>query len=214
MIFNLNARREIINTHFFSFALLQFDNSLSFVYLIWTVHHHHHHHHHHLNVHVLPRSIKSMDGCFPTALGRQSTILKAAVYPWESWSAFLVVGCPSSHQPTRIREETLESGGPLQRKLNFRLRTQLSSRKVILRSWWLWSIYSCTEQLYDALGLEPGVTEPQSFKTFWNVLQVISGRKYKFSTAYTCTITIVVIGSAKFQQNSFFYNKFNWLTDQ
>ena len=38
---------------------------------------------------------------------------KAAVYPWESWSKFLVAGCPSSHQPTRIREETLESGGPL-----------------------------------------------------------------------------------------------------
>ena len=35
----------------------------------------------------------------------------------------MVAGCPSSHQPTRIREETLESGGPLQRKLNFRLRT-------------------------------------------------------------------------------------------
>ena len=72
-----------------------------------------------------------MDGCFPTALGRQSTFSnkvpfshhKAAVYPWESWSKFLVAGCPSSHQPTRIREETLESGGPLQRKLNFRLRT-------------------------------------------------------------------------------------------
>ena len=48
---------------------------------------------------------------------------KAAVYPWESWSKFLVAGCPSSHQPTRIREEMLESGGPLQRKLNFRLRT-------------------------------------------------------------------------------------------
>ena len=24
-----------------------------------------------------------------------------------------MAGCPSSHQPTRIREETLESGGPL-----------------------------------------------------------------------------------------------------
>jgi hypothetical protein len=57
-----------------------------------------------------------MDGCFPTALGRQSTILMAAVYPWESWSEFLVAGCPSSHQPTRIREETLDSGGPFQRK--------------------------------------------------------------------------------------------------
>ena len=88
-----------------------------------------------------------MDGCFPTALSRQSTFSnifgtshlvivtlpfreipfshhKAAVYPWESWSKFLVAGCPSSHQPTRIREETLESGGPLQRKLNFRLRTE------------------------------------------------------------------------------------------
>ena len=34
-----------------------------------------------------------------------------------------MAGCPSSHQPTRIREETLESGGPLERKLNFRLHT-------------------------------------------------------------------------------------------
>ena len=34
-----------------------------------------------------------------------------------------MAGCPSSHQPTRIREETLESGEPLQRKLNFRLCT-------------------------------------------------------------------------------------------
>ena len=41
---------------------------------------------------------------------RLVTILKAAVYPWECWSEFLVAGCPSSHQPTRIREETLESG--------------------------------------------------------------------------------------------------------
>ena len=30
-------------------------------------------HHHQLNVHFLPRLIKGMDGCFPTALGRQST---------------------------------------------------------------------------------------------------------------------------------------------
>ena len=26
------------------------------------------------------------------------------------WSEFLVAGCPSSHQPAQIREETLESG--------------------------------------------------------------------------------------------------------
>ena len=32
-----------------------------------------HDHHHQLNVHFLPRSIKGMDGCFPIALGRQST---------------------------------------------------------------------------------------------------------------------------------------------
>ena len=70
---------------------------------------HRHHYHHQLNVHFLPRSIKGIDSCFPTALGRQSTfsnilgplvyishsseasisrksrlvtILKAAVYPW------------------------------------------------------------------------------------------------------------------------------------
>ena len=36
-------------------------------------HHHHHHHHHQLNVQFLPRLIKGMDGCFPIALGRQST---------------------------------------------------------------------------------------------------------------------------------------------
>ena len=33
----------------------------------------HHHHHHQFIVHFLPRLIKGMDGCFPTALGRQST---------------------------------------------------------------------------------------------------------------------------------------------
>ena len=30
-----------------------------------------------------------------------------------------MAGCPSSHQPTRIREETLESGGPLQPEVEF-----------------------------------------------------------------------------------------------
>ena len=44
---------------------------------------------------------------------------KAAVYPWGSWSKFLVAGCPSSHQPTRIMEEMLESGGPLQQEVEF-----------------------------------------------------------------------------------------------
>ena len=78
-----------------------------------------HHHHHQLNIHFLPRkSIKGIDGCFPATFwdflfshsdssnsrkSRLVTILKAAVYPWESWSEFLVAGCPSSHQPTRIR---------------------------------------------------------------------------------------------------------------
>ena len=42
-----------------------------------------------------------------------------------------MAGCPSSHQPTRIREETLESGGPLQRKLNFCLHVdQLNSAEA------------------------------------------------------------------------------------
>ena len=61
-----------------------------------------------------------------TSIWRKShlvAVFKAAVYPWECWSEFLVAGCPSSHQPTWIREETLESGGPLPRALNFRLRT-------------------------------------------------------------------------------------------
>ena len=33
----------------------------------------HHHHHHQLNIHILPSLIKSMNGCFPTVIGRQST---------------------------------------------------------------------------------------------------------------------------------------------
>ena len=49
----------------------------------------------------------------------------------QSRSKFLVAGCPSSHQPTRIREETLESGGPLQRKLNFRLCTVAINNHII-----------------------------------------------------------------------------------
>ena len=40
---------------------------------LYGCHHHHHHHHHRFNIHSLPRLIKSMDGCFPTAIGRQST---------------------------------------------------------------------------------------------------------------------------------------------
>ena len=34
---------------------------------------HYHHHHHQFNIHFLLRWIKGMDGCFPKALGRQST---------------------------------------------------------------------------------------------------------------------------------------------
>ena len=50
-----------------------------------------------------------------------------------------MAGCPSSHQLTRIREEMLESGGPLQWKLklllyrvllSFGLRIIISSRYV------------------------------------------------------------------------------------
>ena len=33
-----------------------------------------HHLHHQLNVHLLPRLIKGMNGCFPTAKGRQPTL--------------------------------------------------------------------------------------------------------------------------------------------
>ena len=43
-----------------------------------------------------------------------------------------MAGCLSSHQPTRIREETLESGGPLQRELNFRLRTRRGGNKQFI----------------------------------------------------------------------------------
>ena len=38
------------------------------------------HHHHRLNVHFLPRLIKGLDSCFPTALGRQSTFSKIMIW--------------------------------------------------------------------------------------------------------------------------------------
>ena len=91
-----------------------------------------------VNIHFLPRSIKGISGCFPTALGRQSTVsnilgplvyswwrfhfekipfylgtIKAAVYPRESCEShkecFGGVMTLYLHQPARIREETLES---------------------------------------------------------------------------------------------------------
>ena len=43
-----------------------------------------------------------------------------------------MAGCPSSHQPIRIREEMLESGGPLQRKLNFRVCTLYKKTAITL----------------------------------------------------------------------------------
>ena len=36
-------------------------------------------HHHHHNVNILPRLIEGIDGCFPTALGKQSTNIKEKV---------------------------------------------------------------------------------------------------------------------------------------
>ena len=92
----------------------------------------HWHHHHQLNVDFIPRLIKGMDSCFPTALGRQSTFsnildlsfshgdasisrkscldtLRQLSIPGKVgasfwwWDALL-------HQPVGIREETLESG--------------------------------------------------------------------------------------------------------
>ena len=87
---------------------------------------------------------------------------KAAVYPWESWSKFLVAGCPSSHQPTRIREETLESGGPLQRKLNLRLRTfVVRIVPLCLVNWW----GPCVLQKLHAIG----------FASIWRL--VVQGRR-------------------------------------
>ena len=53
-----------------------------------------------------------------------------------------MAGCPSSHQPTRIREETLESGGPLQRKLNFRLHTKACAFYFTLLFFYILFIFS------------------------------------------------------------------------
>ena len=96
-------------------------------------HHHHHRHRHHFNIPFLPNAC--MLGCFLTAynvdnqplptLGisrlviatytsisrkSRSVTIRQLSYPREYWSKFLVAGCLSSHQPTRIWEETLESG--------------------------------------------------------------------------------------------------------
>ena len=37
-----------------------------------------------------------------------------------------MAGCPSSHQPTRIREEMLESGGPLQRNFEKQILKEIN----------------------------------------------------------------------------------------
>ena len=37
------------------------------VHCFFKITNHHNHHHHHSNVHFLPRVIKGLDGCFPTA---------------------------------------------------------------------------------------------------------------------------------------------------
>ena len=68
---------------------------------------------------------------------RPVTILKAAVYPWERWSEFLVVGCPSSHQSTRSREETLESRRTSSAEVEFPppyLRTPLPHKLIFMVS--------------------------------------------------------------------------------
>ena len=48
-----------------------------------------------------------------------------------------MAGCPSSYQPTRIREETLESGGPLQRKFMYtqNLKKNLKFSNMIMLSY-------------------------------------------------------------------------------
>ena len=47
-------------------------------------------HHNQFNVHVFPRLMKGMAGCFTTALGRQPTFSNSVtlrvVYPWKCWS--------------------------------------------------------------------------------------------------------------------------------
>ena len=53
-----------------NFSLLVSSKRSQYTYRTWYTHpYHYHHHHHHFNVHVLPRIIKSIDGCFPTAKG-------------------------------------------------------------------------------------------------------------------------------------------------
>ena len=55
-----------ISSHFYSFSMILCSSA-------WSRYMYHNHHHHQFNVHFLPRWIKGMGGCFPTALGRQST---------------------------------------------------------------------------------------------------------------------------------------------
>ena len=61
---------------------------------------------------LFPRSIKGMDGCFPIALGRQSTRLvtkRQLSIPGKVGASFW--WCDALlHQPVGIREKTLESG--------------------------------------------------------------------------------------------------------
>ena len=73
-IFKVRRYIEKLNSNFMKFGCFTYKLSIDEQMVpYFGRHHHHHHHHHQFNVHFLPRSIKGMDGCFPTALGRQST---------------------------------------------------------------------------------------------------------------------------------------------
>ena len=76
---------------------------------------------------------------------------QVVVYPWECWSEFLVVGCHSSHQPARIREETLESG------------------KLFSGSWISASIpYGGRNYIFDTWTVH--CTKETNYKFFWSNL--------------------------------------------
>ena len=67
-----------------------------------------------------------------------------------------MAGCPSSHQPTRIREETLESGGPLQRKLNFRLRRYSHiCKKIFVKRYSRIINYPIWSELFQSIDILP-----------------------------------------------------------
>ena len=74
-----------------------------------------HHHHHQLNVHFLPRLIKGMDGCFPTALGTQSTFSNSDI----SVPEIIKVPVPILFHDYELSFQFRSSSVPVLKKLKF-----------------------------------------------------------------------------------------------